>query len=289
MVIVAITVGELASGSISPRSVSTAARAIREEGFVVLQGVVSSESIAALRERLLDDVYLLQNRPDAPYNWNAGNIQQDPPPFAPFLFRDVLLNDMVIAVTKEVLGPGVKNHYYSGNTALRSDQRQPVHADTWHLWRGMAVAHPAHQLVVNVPLVDVTPENGSTEIWPGTHLDTTVSVHDSIEVPPGVLEQRRALSPPIQPSIRAGSVLIRDIRLWHAGMPNHTNVPRPMIAMIHAAAWLAVDTLKFPRGTEAFFEHPDLVTCAEFVDDPIDYIGAPHAYAYGQGVSETGS
>ena len=48
----------------------------------------------------------------------VGNVQQDPPPFPPYLFRDVLLNDMVIAVTTAVLGTPVKNTMYGGNTAM---------------------------------------------------------------------------------------------------------------------------------------------------------------------------
>jgi hypothetical protein len=40
----------------------------------------------------------------------------------------------VISVTSAVLGPGVKNVMYGGNTALPGDQRQPVHSDAGHLW-----------------------------------------------------------------------------------------------------------------------------------------------------------
>ena len=76
-------------------------------------------------------------------------------------------------------------------------------------------------------------------------------------------------------------MLIRDIRLWHAGMPNHTNQPRPMIALIHVAGWLDTGLpLRFPKETEAFFTHPRLRTCARFVEEPIDHIAAPHAYEH---------
>src|SRR6185312_16908566 len=102
-----------------------------------------------------------------PYNWNKGNVQQDPPPFPPYLFRDVLVNDLVIQVTKAILGKGVKSVFYSGNTAMPSESRQPVHADSGHLWPNLEVAHPPYQLVVNVPVVYMDARNGSTEIWPG--------------------------------------------------------------------------------------------------------------------------
>jgi ectoine hydroxylase-related dioxygenase (phytanoyl-CoA dioxygenase family) len=96
-----------------------------------------------------------------------------------------------------------------------------------------------------------------------------------------LLERRRAIAPPFQPSVKAGGVLIRDLRVWHAGMPNRTQIPRPMIAMIHWIGWWREDEkLTFPKGTESFFDHPDLRTNAVFVDGPIDYIRKPQAYDF---------
>lgn len=281
MITVEISAEEVQSGAMSAPHRAQAVEALRRDGFVVLGGVVDPAHLDVLRDRMWEDVRALTGREDAPFNWNTGNLQQDPPPFAPFLFRDVLLNEMVVAVTKAILGPGVKNTMYSGNTALPSGERQPVHADTGQLWPDLETAHPAHALVVNVPVVDMSPANGSTEIWPGTHRDTTVWVGRDIKAPPETVEKRRAVSPPIQPTVRRGGILIRDIRLWHAGMPNHTDEPRPMIAMIHNAGWLETGTpLTFPVGTEAFFEKSDLKTCARFIDGPIDYLRAPQAYEY---------
>jgi ectoine hydroxylase-related dioxygenase (phytanoyl-CoA dioxygenase family) len=170
---------------------------------------------------------------------------------------------------------------YSGNTALPSDTRQPVHADIGHLWPSdiLEVAHPAAQLVVNVPTVDVSAENGATEIWLGTHRDVTVGVGGDIEVPDEALEARREICPPIQPTIRRGSVMIRDVRLWHAGMPNRTAEPRPMIAMLHVSNWLDVGSpLEFPAGTESFFDHPVLTTAARFTEQPTDHIHRSHGF-----------
>ncbi|MDX1932867.1 MAG: phytanoyl-CoA dioxygenase family protein [Capsulimonadales bacterium] len=279
MISLPVTPGEIEAGKLSDDHLNRAVRAIRDDGFVVLERIVDPEHIALLRDRLIADVRELVARPDAPYNWNTGNIQQDPPPFPPYLFRDVLVNDLVIQVTTAVLGPKVYNGFYSGNTALKSDSRQPVHADHGHLWRSSEPPAPASHLVVNVPLVDMSAENGATEIWPGTHRDTAVSIYDPIELSEEHLAPWREKRPPIQPDVSAGSILIRDIRLWHAGMPNRTDVPRPMIAMIHQVTWLGKPgPLKFAREAEELLKHPDLETVAEFVDGPIDHIRAPHGY-----------
>ena len=94
---------------------------------------------------------------------------------------------------------------HSGNCCLpNNNNRQPLHVDIGHLWPGLQKAHPAHALVVNVPVVDMTAENGSTELWPGTHLDTTRTMGDGdIKIPDTALERVRARVQPLQPH-RAG-------------------------------------------------------------------------------------
>ncbi len=252
-----------------------AIRAVQEDGYVILENCVANEHTETLYQRILTDTDSILARDDVPFNFNVGNIQQDPPPFPPYLYEDVLLNPFVIAVTKSVLGVGVKNSFYSGNTALpKQGGRQPVHADSGQLWPNLEKATPPYALVINVLPTAVSPHNGSTEIWPGTHLDTTISYQSGdIKVPDDILEARRQVAPPIQATAPAGTIVIRDIRLWHAGMPNYSDAPRPMIAMIHYVAWWnEADPIIFPKGSEDFFQHPDLTTHAVFVDGPIDYL-----------------
>ena len=51
-------------------------------------------------------------------------------------------------------------------------------------------------------------------------------VHDELQA------ARRKEVPPERAVIRRGAVLVRDIRLWHRGVLNKTDLIRPMIAMI---------------------------------------------------------
>ena len=276
-----VTPQEVQTGKITPEHLQEAVHSLNQEGFVILKELVNPQHMAVLRDRMLEDVAQILKRDDIPFNFNRGNIQQDPPPFANYLFRDVLLNDIVIDITRSVLGPGLKNAFYSGNTALpKSTGRQPVHADMGQLWPNLPVAHPPYALVVNVLPVDVSPQNGSTEIWPGTHTDTTLYIQDGeIKVPESRLAEQRKIAPPFQYTAPAGSVVIRDIRLWHAGMPNPSNTPRPMIAMIHYVSWWSdLSPVPFPKGTESFFEHPHLATVARFVDGTIDYLKHNQAF-----------
>jgi len=280
MISIPVTPEEKQSGRLTADHLTQAEQALRADGIVILEDVVDTGHIEALRERMMEDLPRILARPDAPYNFNVGNVQQDPPPFPPYLFRDVLVNDLIISVTRATIGSGLKNSYYSGNTALPGGTRQPVHPDVGQLWPDLEHATPAFGLVINLPVVNMSAENGSTEVWPGTHMDTTYSIlTGSARIAEKDLARWHDQRPPLQPTVRAGSAVIRDIRLWHAGMPNHTQTPRPMIAMIHWARWWHEDEkIAFPKGTEEFFKHPDLRTLGHFVDGEPDYLNHNNAY-----------
>lgn len=271
---------EFAAGRLAPETVARAVHALKDDGFVVLTDVVPLPIIEQLRDRMMADATALLARPDRPFNWTTGNLQQDPPPVPPYLHREVLCNEFAIQVTKEILGAGMFNAMYSGNNALPSDQRQPVHADQGHLWPNLEHPHPPYAIVVNVPLVDVSSANGSTEIWPQTHKDLSVTMQGDIKVTEEAMAKWRAEFPPIQPEIKAGSILIRDIRLWHAGMPNHTQVMRPMIAMIHHVNWWPAGKFPLHKSAEELLAHPDLRQNARWVEEDYDHINAPQAYEY---------
>jgi ectoine hydroxylase-related dioxygenase (phytanoyl-CoA dioxygenase family) len=93
-------------------------------------------------------------------------------------------------------------------------------------------------MVINVPLVAMTPANGSTEIWLGTHNETTIADQEgahgdraSGRIKKDLLEARKEVRPPSQPSVKKGSIIVRDLRLWHGGKPNLSKEPRVMLAM----------------------------------------------------------
>jgi len=128
----------------------------------------------------------------------------------------------------------------------------------------------------------VSPENGSIELWPGSHQEMVITPDSSsIKVTVADLARREKVSASIRSNTEKGDVLIRDERLWHRGMPNHSNLPRSMIAMIHRTGWYnSGGKLKFEPGCESAFEHPLLDANVEFVAEPIDYIFRHRPYDY---------
>ncbi|KAJ0314875.1 hypothetical protein COL5a_012192 [Colletotrichum fioriniae] len=261
---------ELLNARLSPRNLELAVRHLHRDGLVIVADVVPHADLDALNAKMVQDALYLRSLGDkGPFNYNLGNLQQDPPPVAEYFYKSIFTS------------PRPKWTFCSANSAMppspdAEPQRQPVHSDA-------DFAHPSHPfaLVINIPLVKMTLSNGSTELWLGTHAPyllpaspssslsssattTTTTTATTTSSPgytgtiipsgiaaqqgthgtrasgrinPALLDLRRAVRPPSQPTVEKGSIVIRDLRLWHAGMPNTAPDVRVMLAMIHFAAW----------------------------------------------------
>ncbi|KAF2738928.1 phytanoyl-CoA dioxygenase family protein [Polyplosphaeria fusca] len=235
---------EVKNGSLSQVNLEIAIRALRRDGLIVVEDLVPHHILEALDKKMVKDAYALQAKKNSPYNYNKGNIQQDPLLTDEFFYEEVFLNSIVTQVTSTSLGPRPSLRFISGNTALPPTADSPPKSQPTH--NDADFDHPdiPFALVINVPLVTMTPETGSTEIWLGTHANTTIADQEgahgdraSGRIKAAPLERRRAERPPSQPVVKKGSIIIRDLRLWHGGKPNLTQVPRVMLAMIHFAPW----------------------------------------------------
>ena len=82
-----------------------------------------------------------------------------------------------------------------------------------------------------------------------------------------MLAERKKVRGPSQPSISKGSIVVRDLRLWHAGMPNLTDEVRVMLAMIHFAPWYRNPMrLEFARSVRP------VVEAEKGLDIPVDWV-----------------
>ncbi len=231
------TAAERAAERFSAAALPRAVTALQADGYLVIDDVIDHAHLDRLRERMSEDLEKIRAMPPVPHNFVWGNIQQNPPPDAGLVFRDVVANPFVCQVTRAVLGRGAFNNTLTGNTNIPGSGLQPVHVDDGQLWPNLSVAHPPARLVVNVPLSETAEENGTIELWPGSHLDRRMVIGNNIRVPEEHVEARRAVRGPLRGCTSKGAVLIRDMRLWHRGTPNRSAAPRFMIAMIHTVWW----------------------------------------------------
>jgi ectoine hydroxylase-related dioxygenase (phytanoyl-CoA dioxygenase family) len=265
-----ITPAEHSLGQMAEAKLAEAVQALLTDGYVVLADVIDHDHLDILRERMTaDSQKLIEAEKWGGAGRVPGHLQQGPPPFAPFVFTDIVANPFAIQVTHAILGDGLYNRFYNGNANCPGSGTQPLHADGAHLWPNASVAHPPASLIVNICPVDVTEENGATELWPGTHLVPMKGQY----VSPEAEAERRQLVPPVRATARKGSLVIREPRLWHRGVPNRADNVRHMIAMIHNISWLQrPGPLLFSSDCADAFPAGLLDHNVEFTDKPLAYL-----------------
>ena len=143
----------------------------------------------------------------------------------PFLDPRIIDNPLAMQVTKEVMGNKVFSYLpYGFNTTTRDSlygtvdgresDTQWMHRDSGQLFPGFPIALPISKIVVNIPLVDFTVENGCTELRPGSHLivDPPIDMNDPYRAYHVCSEERAATLPSVRLVMPAGSVVVRDTR-----------------------------------------------------------------------------
>jgi hypothetical protein len=124
---------------------------------------------------------------------------------------EIYANPHAHNILRNVLGPEPELRYIRSNTLTRSVNRQMVHGDISGEFPNFTTG-----MVYNTYLVDTGPHNGSTEMWLGTHSSPMEDriAFEKAQIADEVLEARRRVRPPIQPTIRKGSIVLRDTRMW---------------------------------------------------------------------------
>lgn len=269
-----------ASGNALSELIAEAVTYLHRDGIIVLDNAIDSAHIDALQDLLGPEADEVAKDPDHHFNFgkDTKNMDQAPPLIPDLMFKDIWANPVACSILKAMLGSEIRCHYANGNTALGpATGRQPVHAD-------IDKPHPLFPfaMVLNIPLCDVIPENGATEIWVGSHRDSNIDQHTTsggeqgLTIKPELVEQRRKHSPPIYPSVKKGSMVIRDVRLWHAGVPNRTDKPRIMLAYVIEPKWFEAPSkvllpLKAKSLVEQWQQETGLEFHAKWVDGEVDH------------------
>lgn len=218
---------ELQRASLSPETLKSAVEQVRMNGYVIFEGVLPRERVAALHSRFMEvfEAYVARTQS----NRGANRFQMHLPFAAPFCEPQVIAHPFALAVMDQLLGDDCVCHYFASDTPLPGSDYQKVHSDIRPLFPESDLVAPPFSIVLNIPLVDFREENGPLEIWPGgTHLM------------PGVRDMER-LAPLMRSElvlVPAGSLIIRDLRMWHRGTPNRSTAPRPNMALIYSRPWL---------------------------------------------------
>ncbi len=203
-----------------------AADQIRVNGYTLLPGLLKPALVSRMRDAF--DALLEERMRSEPSNRGANRYQMYLPFEPPFANSTLYENDAVLEIAGQVLGPDIECVYFASDTPLPGSDYQRVHSDTRLLFPEARHSLPPYGLVLNIPLVDVTEENGPLEIWPGgTHLWDGRG--DIQELASRMVSQRMLM--------KAGDAIIRDLRMWHRGTPNRGLRSRPNIALVYVRSW----------------------------------------------------
>lgn len=215
---------ERADNKLTPESVEAGERLLREAGLVVIESVLPRDWIADLNVAMEN---VLQNEEE-------GQNGENPMLKMPFMDARIIDNPFAMPILKAAMGEQVFAYLpYGCNSTRPGNDIQWIHRDSGQLFPELPFALPVSTIVVNIPLVDFTVENGATEVWPGSHL--IVDDEAVRNTPYNVCEEARAAHyPSFQLEMPAGSVVVRDMRCWHRAMPNRTkDIVRHMLALVY--------------------------------------------------------
>lgn len=207
-----------------------ALRTLWETGYVVFENVLAAEYVGHIRA-VFEEVLLAGHAGESVPT--HGGVQ--PPMRQPFTGPVIIENPLAMQMLEAALGSDFFGYLpYGSNTAWPGIGKQHIHRDQRHLFPELSLGLPISMAVVNIPLVDFTVENGATEVWPGSHLITDLDCDPLSDDPNPCPEVRAAELPTVRMATPAGSLVVRDMRLWHRGMPNRTNERRSMLSLVYA-------------------------------------------------------
>jgi hypothetical protein len=250
---------ELSSGTTRPETIQALLTYFHRDGLVVLENAIPSHLIDSLYTRMVADNEIYLSNKFVQFNQGVAtkNVSQVPPLSREFLLPEFYANVHAVAALNYLLGPNPELRFINSNVAgpgAAPTGRQAVHSDVNHTYPSIPFG-----IVLNTYLQDTDAHNGVTELWNGTHQAYPQKWQQrntqSGRIAKEALQTRGSARPPVQPTVKKGSICFRDLRLWHAGMPNLSDENRIMLAVDYFAQWYGCPmTVKLPSWARESIE-----------------------------------
>lgn len=271
---------ELASGLTRADTIQQCLITFHRDGFFVLENAINNDTIEQLYQKMVEDNDTYLSKSFLQYNQGVAtkNVSQCPPLTPEFLRQEVYANVHMLRILENLLGPRPELRFISANVACPgATGRQAVHSDVNHKFPEIAFG-----IVMNTYLQDSDETNGVTEIWCGTHNcypQEEQQIHkESGWIRKDAIQRRAKERRPVQPKVKKGSICFRDLRLWHAGMPNKSDQHRIMLAIDYFSEWYQCPmTLKLPSSMKHEIGSTWNISTKgiEWVEGDIDYLNQP--------------
>jgi hypothetical protein len=219
----------MGAGRYSDSEIRMFAQAVVDDGFCVLPEHFSREIMGVWRESFAPLLARHIKREGRRQNRGPCRYYVTLPFNKPFADPRVFEDEDILAIVSLLVGEDVAMCQLATDTPLLGSDYQDVHRDALPLFPETGRETLPYQLAVNFSLVDVTMEHGPFEVARGTHM---VSKEEGLR---RIESNETSLEPVL---MKAGDVMIRDVRGLHRGTPNRTREPRPMVVIGYNRRWL---------------------------------------------------
>jgi len=201
---------------------------LKRDGICIIRGLFEKSLVEEWGEAFRQLFKARQNRSGGLAPREQGRFYLTLPWVKPFADVNVFANPAILGVLGRVFTQEYVMVQLGADVPIQGSDYQEIHRDYRPLFTEEIVT-PLYALAVNIPLVDVTEENGPFQMARGTHLigrDKGLRKIETGEIP---LESFH---------METGDVAIRTPLALHRGSPNRTDSPRPMVVMGYAMHWL---------------------------------------------------
>ncbi len=208
-----LAAGSAADDSLSPQRVDECRRAFAGHGYVLLPGSVPQVLAAELRANILAE-FERASATDGLFSGGGlltGHLNCFPGSGAR-AFYEVLVQRGIVDLIRTLFPKAARLPNVGCNLNLPGSVAQHYHADR---------PFTNEFVIANVALVDTDVANGAIDLLPGTQLEFQRYWRFAL---------RRTWRRSTRIAMKQGDVLIRSSNLWHRGMPNGSQTPRPMLA-----------------------------------------------------------
>ncbi len=201
---------------------------LNRDGLCILRGLFDPSKIEQWSEAFDKLFQERQARPGGLAPREQARYYLTLPWVPPFADEEFFANPAILGVLNRIFAQEYVMVQMGADVPLKGSDYQEIHRDYRPLFTDQVVT-PLYALAVNLPLVDVTEDNGPFQMARGTHVlprDEALARVNSGEIPMESFHLKR------------GDVMIRTPLALHRGTPNRTDIPRPMIVLGYVMHWL---------------------------------------------------
>lgn len=197
-------------GALSADELADLRRNLDSQGYVVIPDVISKDALTNFNRELLDAYN--QAGKFSGGGSISGHLNCFPGEAARFIYQQI--DDRGIADAICAMRSGLPNDVRPTlNFNLPGSRAQHYHMDGVYL---------DEYLICNVAVIDTDLVNGAIDVLPTTNQRFYPFWRYAVE-------RKYRLTTRVQ--MTQGDVLLRKSTLWHRGMPNLSNTPRPMMSL----------------------------------------------------------